>query len=159
MISVGHEAPLFEAPLGSGGTFRLADYRARRHLILYFFPKDFTPGCTREACSFRDRRAEIAGLDAEVVGVSYDSAEKHAQFAEKYSLPYPLVSDAGGRVAARFGVTRLGGWLPNKRVTFVIDKDGIVRHVIHAELNIDLHIDEALDALRKMQGEAEGRSA
>lgn len=150
MIGVGDEAPSFEAPLGNGGTFRLADYRGRRHVVLYFFPKDFTPGCTREACAFRDRRAEIAGLDAEVVGVSYDSTDKHAQFAETYSLPYPLVSDADGRVAARYGVTRLGGWLPVKRVTFVIDKEGIVRHVIRAELNIDLHIDEALAQLRAL---------
>lgn len=150
MIAVGEQAPQFEAPLGSGETFRMADYRSRRHVVLYFFPKDFTPGCTREACSFRDRRAEIAALDAEVVGVSYDSAEKHAQFAEKYSLPYPLVSDADGSIARQFGVARLGGWLPSRRVTFVIDKAGVVRHVIRAELNIDLHIDEALDVLRSL---------
>lgn len=153
MISVGDEAPEFEAPLGNGKMFRLKDYRGRRHLVLYFFPKDFTPGCTKEACSFRDRRAEIAGLDAEVVGVSYDSVDSHAKFAEKYSLPYPLVSDVGGLIAKKYGVTRLGGWLPNKRITFVIDKEGIVRHVIHAELQIDLHIDDALAHLKKMQGE------
>lgn len=151
MIGVGDEAPDFEAPLGNGKTFRIKDFRGRRHLILYFFPKDFTPGCTKEACSFRDRRAEIAGLDAEVVGVSYDSAERHAEFAEKYSLPYPLVSDHDGRIAQKFGVQRLGGWLPAKRVTFVIDKNGVVRHVVRAELNIDLHIDEALAELQKLQ--------
>jgi len=154
MIAVGEKAPSFEAPLGGGGTFRLVDYQGRRHLVLYFFPKDFTPGCTKEACSFRDRRAEIAGLDAEVVGISYDNAEKHEQFAEKYSLPYPLVSDTDGTIAKKFGVERLGGWLPAKRVTFVIDKDGIVRHVIRAELNIDLHIDEALAELKKLQSAA-----
>lgn len=151
MIGVGDEAPEFEAPLGNGKTFRLKDYRGRRHLVLYFFPKDFTPGCTKEACSFRDRRAEIAGLDAEVVGVSYDTVDSHAKFAEKYDLPYPLVSDADGRIAAKYGVARLGGWLPTKRVTFVIDKAGVVRHVIRAELNIDLHIDDALTQLRTIQ--------
>lgn len=155
MIKVGEQAPEFEAPLGNGKTFRLKDYRGRRNLVLYFFPKDFTPGCTKEACSFRDRRAEIAGLDAEVVGVSYDSAERHAQFAEKYSLPYPLVSDADGSIAKKYGVTRLGGWLPPKRITFVIDKNGVVRHTIHAELQIDLHIDDALKYLKELQaGEA-----
>ncbi len=151
MIKVGEQAPEFEAPLGNGKTFRLKDYRGRRNLVLYFFPKDFTPGCTKEACSFRDRRSEIAGLDAEVVGVSYDSAERHAQFAEKYSLPYPLVSDVDGSIAKKYGVTRLGGWLPPKRITFVIDKEGVVRHTIHAELQIDLHIDDALKYLKELQ--------
>jgi len=147
MISVGDEAPDFEAPLGAGGTFRLADLRGSSHVVLYFFPKDFTPGCTREACSFRDRRAEIAAFGAQVVGVSYDSTDHHAEFAEKYELPYPLVSDHDGEIAKAYGVARLGGWLPVRRVTFVIDRQGIVRHVIRAELNIDLHIDEALTAL------------
>jgi len=136
--------------MGNGKTFRIKDYRGRRHLVLYFFPKDFTSGCTKEACSFRDRRAEIAGLDAEVVGVSYDTVDSHAKFADKYSLPYPLISDADSRIAKKFGVARLGGWLPTKRVTFVVDKQGVVRHVIHAELNIDLHIDEALAELKKI---------
>jgi peroxiredoxin Q/BCP len=120
-------------------------------VILYFFPKDFTPGCTKEACSFRDRRAEISKLDAEIVGVSYDTAEKHKQFAEAYQLPYPLVSDADAAIATAYGVGRLGGWLPSKRVTFVIDKDGVVQQVIRAELNIDMHIDEAIATLQRLR--------
>ncbi len=154
MIKVGDKAPEFTAPLANGKMFRLKDYRGRRHLILYFFPKDFTPGCTREACSFRDHRPEIAALDAEVVGVSYDSTGRHEAFAEKYNLPYPLVSDADGQVAAKYGVARLSGWLPVQRKTFLIDKEGIVRHIIHAELNISLHIDEALAHLKKMEAAA-----
>lgn len=150
MIKVGDKAPEFEAPLANGKMFRLKDFRGRRHVILYFFPKDFTPGCTREACSFRDHRSEVAALDAEVVGVSYDTAQRHAEFAEKYNLPYPLVSDADGLVAAKYGVTRLGGWLPVQRKTFLIDKQGMVRHIIHAELNISLHISEALEHLKQM---------
>ena len=152
MIEVGQQAPEFSGTMAEGKQLRLKDFRGRRHVILYFFPKDFTPGCTREACSFRDRRAEIADLDAEVVGVSLDTADRHGQFAEKYRLPYPLVSDRNAAIAAAYGVSRLGGWLPTKRVTFVIDKTGIVQHVIQSEFSIDRHIDQALDTLRRLQG-------
>jgi len=128
----------------------LKDFRGRRHVILYFFPKDFTPGCTKEACTFRDRRAEVAALDAEVVGVSLDPPEKHAKFAEAYQLPYPLVSDGDAKIATAYGVSRLGGWLPSKRVTFVIDRDGIVQKVIQSEFSINRHIDDAVEALRRL---------
>jgi len=151
MIAVGDRAPQFTGRLADGGELRLADMLREHHVVLYFFPKDFTPGCTREACAFRDRRSELAALNAEVVGVSYDTAQKHAQFAAAYHLPYPLVSDADAAIAGQYGVARLGGWLPTRRVTFVIGKDGIVRHVIRSELNIDLHIDEALATLRQLQ--------
>ncbi len=152
MITVGSKAPEFAGTLADGKQLRLKDFRDRRSVILYFFPKDFTPGCTKEACEFRDRRTEIAGLDAEIVGVSFDTAEKHGKFAEAYNLPYPLVSDPDGKIAAAYGVARFGGWLPTKRVTFVIGKDGIVKHVVHSELNINKHIDEAVTALKTLQG-------
>ena len=151
MIAKGEQAPEFEGTLASGKQLRLRDFRGRRHIILYFFPKDFTPGCTKEACSFRDRRAEVAALDAEIVGVSLDTPEKHAAFAEKYELPYPLVSDRSAAIATAYGVSRLGGWLPTKRVTFVIDKHGVVQKVIQSEFSIDMHIDEALQTLRRLQ--------
>lgn len=152
MVAVGERAPDVSGTMADGKPLRLKDFQGRRNLVLYFFPKDFTPGCTKEACSFRDRRSEIAALDAEVIGVSFDTTEKHAAFAEHYNLPYPLLSDTDARIAGAFGVSRLGGWLPTKRVTFVIDKQGIVRHVIRSELNIDLHIDEAIAALGELQG-------
>jgi peroxiredoxin Q/BCP len=152
MIAAGEQAPEFEGTVADGKQLRLRDFRGRRHIILYFFPKDFTPGCTREACSFRDRRAEVAGLDAEIVGVSLDTPEKHASFAAKYQLPYPLISDRSGAIAGAYGVARLGGWLPTKRVTFVIDKQGVVQHVIQSEFSIDMHITEALHTLRRLQG-------
>ena len=85
--------------------------------------------------------------------MSWDTAETHAAFADKHQLPYPLVSDRSGKIAAAYGVQRLGGWLPSKRVTFVIGSDGIVHHVIHSEFNIDRHIDEAIEALRRLQGQ------
>jgi len=154
MIAKGEPAPDFEGTLAGGKPLRLRDFRGRRHVILYFFPKDFTPGCTREACAFRDRRAEVAALDAEVIGVSLDTPEKHAAFAESYQLPYPLVSDRSAAIASAFGVSRLGGWLPTRRVTFVIDKQGVVRHVIESEFRIERHIDEAIEKLRELQRSA-----
>ena len=84
--------------------------------------------------------------------MSLDTPEKHAEFAKAYELPYPLVSDRDAAIAAAYGVSRLGGWLPTKRVTFVIDKDGVVQHVIQSELSINRHIDQALEALRRLQG-------
>jgi len=152
MISAGEKAPDFSGALADGRQFRLSEWRGKRHLIVYFFPKDFTPGCTKEACEFRDRRADIQALDAEIVGISLDSAEKHGEFAEAYNLPYPLVADPDAKIAAAFGVARFGGWLPSKRATFVIGKDGIVKHVIQSELNINKHIDEALAALKTLHG-------
>jgi len=151
MLSPGDQAPDFTGTLADGRQLRLRDYRGRRHVVLYFFPKDFTPGCTREACSFRDRRAQVAELDAEVIGVSLDTPEKHAAFAEAHQLPYPLVSDRSGTIAGAYGVARLGGWLPSKRVTFVIDKGGVVRHIIKSEFSIDRHIEEAIEMLRTLQ--------
>jgi peroxiredoxin Q/BCP len=155
MIAVGQRAPDFSGMTGSGKQLSLKDFRGKQHVILYFFPKDFTPGCTKEACSFRDRRSEIAKLDAEIIGASFDTAEKHKQFADAYQLPYPLLSDPDGAIAQAYGVGRLGGFLggflPTKRVTFVIDKDGIVQHVIKSELNIDKHIDEAIGVLKRLQ--------
>jgi peroxiredoxin Q/BCP len=96
----------------------------------------------------------VAQLDAEVIGVSLDSPEKHAQFAAANELPYPLISDSNAAIAKAYGVSRIGGWLPTKRVTFVIGKDGIVKRVIRSELNIDRHIAEAIAALRQLQGAA-----
>lgn len=151
MLSPGDQAPDFHGTLADGRQLRLRDFRGRRHVILYFFPRDFTPGCTREACSFRDRRAEVARLDAEVVGVSLDSAEKHAAFAAAHNLPYPLVSDHDAKIATAYGVSRLGGWLPTRRVTFVIDKHGVVQQVIKTELSISRHIDEAVETLKRLQ--------
>jgi peroxiredoxin Q/BCP len=151
MLQKNEEAPDFSGVLPDGRTLRLKDFRGRRHVVLYFYPKDFTPGCTKEACAFRDRRAELAALDGEIVGVSLDTPEKHAKFAESYDLPYPLVSDRDGTISNAYGVQRLGGWLPSKRVTFVIDKDGRVAELIHSEFGIDAHIDGAVKTLQRLQ--------
>lgn len=131
-VSVGDPAPDFRLPRQDGTEFHLGDILGRRPVILYFYPRDDTPGCTAEACGFRDRHAVFAEADAEVVGVSRDSVESHLRFAAKYGLPFTLLSDPDGRVHRLYGVPRaMLGLLPG-RVTYVIDRAGIVRTVFGA---------------------------
>ena len=151
MLQVGNQAPDFSGTLPDGRAVSLQDILRKHHCVLYFFPKDFTPGCTKEACSFRDHRKEIAALGAEIYGVSLDPPARHAEFAEKYRLPFPLISDTDRSIGRAYGTLRLGGLLLNKRVTFVIDKGGVVRAVIRSELNMDHHVDEAIEALRALK--------
>jgi len=150
VLQVGDPAPGWSGTRADGSAVRMEDLLGNRHAVLYFFPRDFTPGCTREACSFRDHREEIGELGGEIYGISLDPPQRHARFAERYHLPFPLISDGDGSIARAFGVLRLGGWLFTKRVSFVIDRNGTIRHVLHSELNTDAHIDEAIAALRTL---------
>lgn len=128
-LEVGMPAPDFALPDAHGVRHRLEDYSGQ-WLVLYFYPKDDTPGCTTEACAFRDELELIHKLDARVVGVSVDDAESHRAFMEKYDLPFPLLSDPEGRVAERYGAQ--GKWLGiviAKRHTFLIGPDGAIRHI------------------------------
>jgi peroxiredoxin Q/BCP len=153
MVNQGDRAPDFSGTTGDGKRIALSDFRGKRALVLYFYPKDDTPGCTKEACSFRDHKGDIEAAGAEIVGVSMDTAESHQKFTAKHSLNFPLLSDRDGAIAKAFGVTRLGGlipFLPVKRVTFVIDRDGVVRKVIASELSMDAHVDGAIAALREL---------
>jgi peroxiredoxin Q/BCP len=120
-------------------------------VVLYFYPKDDTPGCTKEACTFRDDYAEFEAAGAAVLGVSGDSSESHRRFAAKHRLPFPLLADPGGKVRRLYGVPATLGLLPG-RVTFVIDGAGIVRHVFSSQLNPARHVAEALGVLRKGAG-------
>jgi len=147
-IQVGNAAPDFDLPDASGRRVRLADFKGKRGVVLYFYPKDDTPGCTKEACSFRDSYEEFRDAGAEVIGVSSDSEASHRSFAEKHRLPFVLVADAGGELRKRYGVPSTLGLLPG-RVTYVIDREGIVRHVFNSQLQATKHVDEALTALRR----------
>jgi peroxiredoxin Q/BCP len=146
-VKVGERAPDFTLPDADGKTVRLADF-AGRPVVLYFYPKDDTPGCTKEACSFRDQYQDFQDAGAAVLGVSSDSSESHRKFAAKHRLPFPLLADAGGQVRKRYGVPATLGLLPG-RVTFVIDGAGVVRHVFNSQLDATRHVAEALDVLRK----------
>ena len=151
-IKVGDQAPDFTLPSQSGEPVRLSDRLGERVVVLYFYPKDDTPGCTAEACAFRDSYEVFAEAGAEVIGVSSDSAGRHAAFAGRHHLPFTLLSDQGGRVRKSYGVPALLGLIPG-RVTYVIDREGEVRHVFNSMTNIGQHVGDALEVVRRLQAE------
>ena len=154
-IGVGDKAPDFTLPAQSGEQVRLGDRLGERVVVLYFYPKDNTPGCTAEACAFRDSHEVFTDAGAEVIGVSSDPVDKHAAFAGRYKLPFTLLSDRGGQVRKSYGVPAVLGLLPG-RVTYVIDRQGTVRHVFNSMTNIDQHVTDALEVVRRLQAEQPG---
>ena len=149
----GDRVDEFELPDQTGTVRSLKSLLADGPLVLFFYPAAMTTGCTREACHFRDLTSEFAAVGANRVGISMDSVEKQARFAEQEKFDYPLLSDSNGAVATQFGVKRglLGKLIPVKRTTFVIDTDGTVLDVISSELNFNTHADKALEVLRQRQ--------
>ena len=140
----------FELPDETGTPRRLSDFLAKGPVVLYFYPAAMTPGCTAESCHFRDLAREFAEVGAVRVGISRDSVSKQQQFADKYEFGYPLLSDADGKVARRFGVRRAIalGPLVTRRMTFVIGTDRRILEVIHNEVSMAAHADRALAVLR-----------
>jgi thioredoxin-dependent peroxiredoxin len=147
MVTVGSVAPDFTLPSQSGEIVSLGDFLGTRPVVLFFYPKDNTLGCTKEVCAFRDSFEELGRLDAEVIGISSDSVESHKGFAEKHKLPFTLLSNQGSRVRRLYGVPSTFGLFPG-RVTYVIDKEGVVRHIFSSQLGVERHVEEALQALR-----------
>jgi thioredoxin-dependent peroxiredoxin len=154
-IQVGDKAPDFSLPSQSGAEVRLRDRLGQRVIVLYFYPKDDTPGCTKEACAFRDSYEVFTDAGADVIGISSDSVDKHSAFAGKHGLPFTLLSDQGGKVRKSYGVPSVLGLLPG-RVTYVIDQAGTVRSIINSMTQIDHHINDALDMVRKLQDGEQG---
>jgi Peroxiredoxin len=148
-VQIGDRAPDFELPSQDGRSVRLSDFLGHAVVVLYFYPKDNTPGCTTEACSFRDSYEVFKEAGAEVIGVSSDSADSHQQFARRHHLPFILLSDQGGALRKQYGVPNTLGILPG-RVTYVIDKQGIVRHIFSSQLAVDKHVTEALATIRAL---------
>jgi peroxiredoxin Q/BCP len=151
-VKAGERAPDFALADANGREVRLADLLGRP-VVLYFYPKDDTPGCTREACSFRDQYQDFRDAGAEVIGVSSDSSESHRRFAERHRLPFTLLADPGGRVRKLYGIPATLGLLPG-RVTFVIDAEGVVRHVFNSQLAPTRHVEEALEVVRRTARQA-----
>jgi thioredoxin-dependent peroxiredoxin len=150
-IGAGDKAPDFTLPSQTGEPVRLYDRIGERVVVLYFYPKDDTSGCTAEACAFRDSHEVFTEAGAEVIGVSSDSVDKHAGFAGKHNLPFTLLSDTGGKVRKAFGVPA-ALFIPG-RVTYVIDRDGTVRHVFNSMTNINAHVTDALEVVKTLQAQ------
>lgn len=145
-VGVGSKAPDFTLPSGTGEMVSLSDFLGKKPVVLYFYPKDDTPGCTKEACAFRDEYREFEKLDAEVIGISSDSVESHRSFAARHNLPFTLLSDEGGKARKLYGVPNTLGLVPG-RVSYVIDKDGVIQHVFSSQIKTARHVEEALKCL------------
>jgi peroxiredoxin Q/BCP len=151
-VQVGDQAPDFTLPNGAGEHISLKDFIGKSNIVLYFYPADNTAGCTAEACAFRDSYEAFKDAGAEVIGVSSNSEKSHQQFASKNRLPFILLSDTRGEVRKRYGVPTTFGVLPG-RVTYVIDRQGIVRHVFVNQFLATKHIPEALKVLETLRVE------
>jgi peroxiredoxin Q/BCP len=148
-VSVGERAPAFSRTAHDGVPIELGAEVRERVMVLYFYPKDETAGCTAEACRFRDHYADFVDAGATVVGVSPDPPETHRAFAEHHRLPFHLISDDDGSLRKAYGVGRTLGWIPG-RITFVIDRQGTVQHVFNSQLQARRHVDEALRVVRRL---------
>ena len=147
-VKVGQRAPDFSLTSQSGETVKLSDFLEKKWVVLYFYPKDDTPGCTAESCAFRDSYEIFKDKGAEVIGISSDSTDSHNRFAGKYNLPFILLSDTDNQVRKLFGVPNTLFILPG-RVTYVIDTQGVVRHIFDSQLNFAAHVEEALKTIEK----------
>ncbi len=143
--AAGDPAPLVQGKDQDGKEWKLADVVGKKVVLLYFYPKDDTPGCTKEACGFRDRISELKKDNVEVVGVSFDSPESHQKFISKYNLNFPLLADTDGAIADAYGV-RMTGKEMAKRTSFLIGLDGKIVHVTDT-MNADTHLNEMKDAV------------
>ena len=151
-LRVGQKAPDFDVTSSSGAKLRLADFIGKKNVVLYFYPADFTLVCTKETCGFRDAYEELAGKDTEVIGISVDSDASHQKFAEKYKVPFALVSDGDRSLAKSYDAS---GFLRNligkvARVTYVIDKKGEIAGVFDSELRANVHVDGVRELIQKL---------
>lgn len=148
-IKTGDKVPIFNLKDQDGNDFNIQDHLGSP-MVVYFYPKDDTPGCTREACSFRDQYEDFTSAGVQVIGISEDTPEDHRKFREKYDLPFTLLSDKDNRVRNLFGVPgSLFGLIPG-RVTYVIDSKGFVRHIFNSQYKTVQHVNEALKSIREL---------
>jgi len=147
----GDKAPLVEGKDQDGKTWKLADWIGKQVVLVYFYPKDDTPGCTKQACGLRDRMDSLKKDKIEVVGVSFDSGDSHKKFIEKHNLNFTLLADTDGKIADAFGVRREPGKNMARRASFLIGLDGKIVHVTDVP-SADVHLAEMKDAVAKLAG-------
>lgn len=145
-LMVGDVVPPFSLENQDGQTVDIEQLIGTKNLVIFFYPRDNTYGCTIETCSFRDDYQKFVDAGAEVIGISSDTVDSHHKFATENNLPYTLLSDVGGKIRGLFGVPNAFGFIPG-RVTYVIDKDGIIRNIINSQLKPNKHVTEALRVL------------
>ncbi len=149
-LRVGEPAPDFTLPSSTGEAVRLSDFRGKSEVVLFFYPKDNSPACTIEACSFRDSHEAFREAGAAVLGISADSADSHRRFAARHGLPFVLLADTDAAVRTQYGVPRTLGLL-HGRVTYLIDRQGIVRHIFSSQFQPRRHVAEALAVLESLK--------
>lgn len=150
MAETGIAAPQVKFTKEDGTSVQLSEYLGKRTIVLYFYPKDDTYGCTIEACTFRDSYEDFKAAGADVIGVSADDGASHEAFKAKNKLPFTLLSDPGNEGAKAFGVKKVFGLLPG-RVTFVIDRQGIIRHRFESAVRMQKHVEEALTLVKSLE--------
>jgi peroxiredoxin Q/BCP len=151
-VNVGDKAPEFTLPSQMGDSVTLSEFFGKKNVVLYFYPKDESLGCTREACTFRDSYDIFTSLGAEVLGVSSQSVESHKSFATHHGLQFILLSDGENKVRQLYGVSATLGIIPG-RVTYIIDKRGMVRHIFSSQSHPELHVEEAIKILKEIGNE------
>lgn len=146
-LITGDLAPEFNLPDQNGENFNLADYIGKQNILVYFYPKDETPGCTKEACGFRDSISDFDGYNCKIIGISKDSIDSHAKFAKHYNLPFTLLSDKKNDIRRLYDVeASFFGLLPGRK-TFLINKAGVITHIFDHRFNAKQHVIDTLKAL------------
>ena len=148
-IEIGSKIPEFALPDQNGKEFKIMDFIGKKNLVIYFYPKDDTPGCTKEACYFRDQYDVFNNVDAMIIGISSQSVASHKEFEKKYKLNFTLLSDEENKVRKLFGAYSLG-IIPG-RITYIVDKKGIVVYLFNSQTEATKHVDEALRVLKEIQ--------
>lgn len=150
-IKIGSSIPTFKLPDQNGNLFNINSVLGKKNLVIYFYPKDDSPGCTKEACSFRDQFEVFKEANAVIIGISGQSVKSHKEFAEKHRLSFTLLSDEGNKIRKQFGVpTNLMGLLPG-RVTYIADETGKVTYIFNSQIQSTKHVDEALRILKELR--------
>jgi thioredoxin-dependent peroxiredoxin len=149
MLKIGEKVPIIVVPDQSGEEINTAEFLNKKNLVIYFYPKDETGGCTAQACSFRDAYEDFLSLDCEVIGISGDSLQSHERFAANHRLPFRLLSDADKKIRKAFQVPKDFLGLLAGRYTYVVSKEGVLLDVFHSTSNMSAHVSNALEIIRR----------